>query len=273
MSFPQVKTAVPGRNLPGLGWLLGWIVGGAGLVMGAESNTPCARVEAVFLAARTALAAAPGSATNAVSLGRAAFVWADCATNDHQRAVIAEEAIQACRAAGVREPKYAAVPYYLAQNLGQLARTKSLGALKLVREMEKLWLRAQALDERLDFAGPDRSLGLVYLEAPGWPTSIGNHAKSRTHLERAVRLAPDYPDNRLALAEAQLRWHKREELAGQLAALAELWPRAQARLSGPEWEASWSEWESRLAALKNSLKKRSATAAGATRDRRVGAAD
>ena len=273
MSFPQVKTAALGRSLLRLGWLIAWTIEWGHPAIRAENGPPCAQAEAVFLAARTALAAAPDRATNAVSLGRAAFIWADCSTNEHQRAVIAEEAIRACRAAGVRDPQSAAVPYYLAQNLGQLARTKSLGALKLVREMEKLWLRAQALDENYDFAGPDRSLGIVYLEAPGWPTSIGNHAKSRTHLERAVRLAPDYPDNRLSLAEAQLRWHKREELAVQLAALAELWPRAQARFSGPEWEVSWAEWEARLAVLKNRAKARPATAAGATKDRRAGAVD
>ena len=222
----------------------------AGSLWAGETNAPCARAEAEFLAARAQLAAAPENGTNAWRLGRTAFIWADCATNDQQRAAIAEEAIRVCRAAVAREPKSAAHHYYLAQNLGQLAQTKSLGALKLVREMEKVWLQAQALDERLDFAGPDRSLGLLYLESPGWPTSIGNNAKARAHLEHAIQLEPDYPDNRLSLAEALAKWHKKGELGTQMSALTELWPRAKARFTGREWEASWQDWETRLAALK-----------------------
>lgn len=206
------------------------------------------------MAARAAQAAAPTNVASACQLGRTAFLWADCATNDHQRAQIANEGIRACRDAVARDPQSAAAHYYLAQNLGQLARTKSLGALKLVREMEKTWLRAVTLDERLDYAGPDRSLGMLYLDAPGWPTSVGSSAKSRAHLERAVQLAPDYPDNRLTLAEALQRWRKRDELAAQLRSLAELWPRAKVKFTGPEWEAAWLDWEARLAALKSKAK-------------------
>ena len=250
MSFRQAKTAMTGlRFSPALGgFVLLLLLVGA--LRAGETNSPCLRAAAEFQAARAQWAAAPENGTNVWRLGRAAFVWADCATNDQQRAVIAEEAIRVCRAAVAREPKTAAHHYYLAQNLGQLAQTKSLGALKLVREMEKAWLQAQTLDERLDFAGPDRSLGLLYLEAPGWPTSIGSNAKARMHLEHAVRLEPDYPDNRLCLAEALAKWHKKGELAAQLDDLEALWPRAKARLAGPEWEASWRDWETRWAALK-----------------------
>jgi len=35
-----------------------------------------------------------------------------------------------------RSENFAAAHYYLAMNLGQLARTKSVGALKLVKQME-----------------------------------------------------------------------------------------------------------------------------------------
>ena len=250
MNFPQVKT---GRVRAFL-WRVLALLGALGLFTApgraAETNAPCVRAEADFATARTAFAVAPKVVTNAWQLGRAAFLWADCATNDHQRAGIANEGIRACRAAVARDPQSAAAHYYLAQNLGELARTKSLGALKLVREMEKTWLKAQTLDERLDFAGPDRSLGMLYLDAPGWPTSLGSNAKARTHLERAVRLAPDYPDNRLTFAEALLRWRKRDELAVQLQALAELWPRAKLKFTGTEWDAAWLDWESRLVVLK-----------------------
>lgn len=51
-----------------------------------------------------------------------------------------------------RDPKSAAGHYYLGMNLGQLARTKLLGALKLVDEMEREFKAAVALDERFDHA-------------------------------------------------------------------------------------------------------------------------
>ena len=51
-------------------------------------------------------------------------------------------------------------------NLGQLARTRGLSALKLVDQMEREFTRARDLDEHLDWAGPDRNLGLLYGDAP-----------------------------------------------------------------------------------------------------------
>src|SRR5204863_6138936 len=117
----------------------------------------------------------------------------------------AQPAIEGCeRALGTNEAN-AALHYYLAMNQGQLARTKGFGALKLVREMEKEFSRAAELDSHFDYAGPDRNLGSLYLDAPGWPTSIGNHSKARQHLMRAVQLAPDYPDNHLCLLEGYIK--------------------------------------------------------------------
>ena len=53
------------------------------------------------------------------------------------------------------------------------------------------------LDPNYDLAGADRALGLLYYEAPGWPLSVGNKNKARQHLQRAVKLAPTYPENQL----------------------------------------------------------------------------
>ena len=250
VKFRQAQSLGPDRLFIGLTARLALATCLAAAAFGAEAGSPCARAEAGFLAARAAWNAAPDNATNAWRFARAAFDHADCAAADRQRAAIAEEAIRACRAAVAHDPRSAPAHYYLAQNLGQLARTKSLGALKLVREMEKTWLRAQELDEAFDHAGPDRSLGLLYRDAPGWPTSLGSNAKSRAHLERAVKLAPDFPENRLCFAETLLHWKKRDELAAQLKALDALWPRAKAQFTGDEWATAWPEWEARRTALR-----------------------
>jgi hypothetical protein len=89
-------------------------------------------------------------------------------------------------------------------NLGQLARTKGLSALKLVDQMEGEFTRARDLDEHLDYAGPDRSLGLLYRDAPVIG-SVGSRTRAREHLRRAVEVAPQYPENRLSLIEAYLK--------------------------------------------------------------------
>jgi hypothetical protein len=137
-------------------------------------------------------------------------------------------------------------------NLGQLARTKTLGALRIVDEMEREFKTAGELDEHFDYAGPDRNLGLLYLEAPSIG-SIGSRTKARHHLRRAAELAPDYPENRLNLIEALLRWSDRASARRELQALETLWPRARAALAGDDWTKSWKEWEQRLNSTRKKL--------------------
>jgi hypothetical protein len=97
---------------------------------------------------------------------------------------MAHEGIQVCRRWLQRAPNQAAAHYYLGMNLAQLARTKSLGALSIVKEMEKEWLATLALDAHCDYAGADRNLGLLYRDAPGFPLSIGSRLKAEQHLQR-----------------------------------------------------------------------------------------
>ena len=132
---------------------------------------------------------APGEATAAWQFGRACFDLAEFATNNTERASLAEQGIAACRLALARESNSAPAHYYLGMNLAQLARTKGLSALKLVDQMEREFTRARDLDEQLDYAGPDRNLGLLYRDAPVIG-SIGSRTRAREHLRRAVEVAP-----------------------------------------------------------------------------------
>jgi tetratricopeptide (TPR) repeat protein len=145
-------------------------------------------------------------------------------------------------------------------DLGQLARTELLGALKLVKEMEREFKTAAGLDEKFDFAGPERNLGLLYRDAPGWPASIGSKRKARNFLERAVKLAPDYPENHLNLAESYLQWRENDSARLKLNALDSLWPKAQTNFTGEKWEQSWSDWSTRRDAVRKKLEQISAPA-------------
>lgn len=211
--------------------------------------TERARFESTFLQAHTNHLASTNQYQPAWQLGLAAFDWADAQSSDRERARIAQIGIDACHAALALQTNGAEAHYFLALNLGQLAQTKTLGALRIVPRIEQAFLAALASDETVDNAGPDRGLGLLYFEAPGWPTSVGSRTKARKHLLHAVELAPLHPGNRLALAEALLDWRERSAARDQLDAIDRDWSTNRFRLAGPKWDADWRVWLARRNAL------------------------
>ena len=224
----------------------------------AQNKIFAMRAEAEFHRAQIQFQSDTNNSTNAWQFARACYDFADFATNDAERADIANQAIFACRQLIARESKIAAVHYYLAMNLGQLARTELLGALKIVKEMEREFKMAAALDAHFDFAGPERNLGLLYRDAPGWPASIGSERKAKNYLQQAVKLAPDYPENHLNLAESYLQWRESDDAKKELDALDALWPKAQKQFTGEKWEQSWSDWSTRRDAARKKLDETSA---------------
>ena len=212
-----------------------------------------ARARDAFKQARVQFQANTNDADAGVRFARACFDWADFATNDTARAALAQQGIAVCRQITAQKPKLAAGHYYLAMNLGQLARTELLGALKIVKEMEREFKTAESLDPHLDDAGPARCLGLLYRDAPGWPTSIGSTRKARSYLEQAVKVAPDFPENHLNLAESDLQWRDGDGAKKELKALDALWPEAQNNLTGEAWEQSWDDWSARRADVRKKL--------------------
>ena len=194
----------------------------------------------------------PGEGTSAWQFGRACFDLAEFAANNTQRASLAEQGIAACRLATAIQSNSAPAHYYLAMNLGQLARTKLLGALKLVDQMEREFGLALVLDEHIHWAGPDRNLGQLYRDAPVFG-SVGSRTRAREHLKRAVELAPQYPENWLALIEAYFNWGERTGAYRELQTLEGIWPAARTNFVGAAWAGSWAGWEPRLKKLKKKI--------------------
>ena len=192
---------------------------------------------------------------------RACFDLGEYATNNTERAEIAQRGIAVARQAIASEANSAPAHYYLAMNLGQLARTKGLGALKLVSEMEREFTLAHDIDEHFDYAGPDRNLGMLYRDAPSFG-SIGSRRKARQHLQRACELAPEYTENRLALIEAYLKWGDKTDAHREFSTLEQSLPKARSTLTGDAWAASWADWETRIKAVKKRLEE--ASKAGGT---------
>lgn len=191
--------------------------------------------------------------TSAWKFAEACFELAEHSTNDTQRASLAEEGIAAAEYAVQKNPRSAPGHFYLAMNKGQLARTRTLGALPLVKEMEESFLTSIRLDPRFNFASAHRSLGMLYLDAPGWPASIGSKSKARRHLEKAVELAPDYPTNHLELMRACLRWGDKSDLAKTISRYTRLLPSARQKLTGETWKNSWKNWDAEWSDLQSKL--------------------
>jgi tetratricopeptide (TPR) repeat protein len=196
------------------------------------------------------------SDTNSVEaawhFSRACFDLAEFAASNADRAELGERGIAVARQLVARHPSSAEGHYYLAMNMGQLARTKTFGALRLVPQMETEFSAARRFNERFDHAGPDRNLGLLYLEAPSFG-SIGNRGKAREHLRRAVELEPDYPENRLILIEAFLRWGDTTAAAREFKTLSEGWSHARQKFAAENWTLSWLDWDKRFEKLKAQL--------------------
>ena len=207
-------------------------------------------MERVFFEAQAHFNKANNDPEAAWHFARACFDWADLADSKARRAELAEQGIAACREAIQHDPKLAPADYYLGLNLGQLARTKKIGAFKLIDEMEMRFKAAIALDPKFDYAGAHRSLGLLYLDAPGWPTSIGNRSNARLHLSKAVEISPEYPDNWLCLLEAYLKWGEKSAIQSQLASTEEALLRARKTFVGDLWESSWQDWDRRWEKIK-----------------------
>jgi len=209
------------------------------------------RAEKAFTSAKTRFEADTNNAEAAWQFGRACYDWADYAATDTRRAEIARLGIAACRKLLEKDTNSALGHYYLAMDTGQLANAKrGFEGLRLVSQMEAEFKIALGLDAKIDFAGPDRNLGLLYWQTPGWPISLGSKAKARLHLQQALKIAPDYPENHINLLEAELKWGDTDGVLRGLKALDELWPAARIKLAGDEWASSWFDWDKRRMELK-----------------------
>ena len=218
-------------------------------------NPLAERARAQLAEARGRYQADGNNPTNAAQLACACYDAADVATNNAERASLAREGIASCRKSISARADYAGTHYYLGMNYGQLAHTEQFwSALNLVREMEQEFKTAAGLDPLFDYAGPERNLGLLYFQAPGI-VSIGNNRKARVCLESAAKLAPDYPENLLNLAEVYLKWDEPDKASLELKLLEAVWPKAQTNFASEAWMENWDDWTTRRDEVVKALNK------------------
>jgi hypothetical protein len=233
-----------------------------GQIVFADANPTTTYAERVVNAYKLASAQYHSDSHNpeiVIKFARASFDLADFSSDDDERARVANEGIAAARQLVARDPRSVGGHYYLAMNLGQLARTKTLGALRIVNEMEREFKIVHDLDPKFDFAGASRNLGMLYHETPGWPTSIGSRKKAKQFLEEAYKLSPEYPENGLYLIETYLKWGDKKEAQRAFADLRNRWPGIKQTLSGDQYARDWPDWERRFSRLEAKLGDRAIT--------------
>jgi len=249
---------LPNPALPAGASAADWLVLtlGLGLILDfkayAVENDPLEHARSRFQDTRNLYTVQPKAPQCAWQFGRACFDLAELATNRDERADVAQLGIAACRQGLANNSNSVQSHYYLGLNLGQLARTRGFGALKLVDQMERELSAARELDPHFDYGGPDRSLGLLYRDAPTF-LSVGNRTKAAEHLRKAVELAPDFPENRLNLIESYLKWGNRSDARREMDDLEQLWPKARQKFSGPTWTANWVDWNAQFQAFKKKI--------------------
>lgn len=128
--------------------------------------------------------------------------------------------------------------YWYAINVGLLADVDRSYGLNAVPEMEVALRRAGELNERYDYGGPVRVLGILHLRTPAPPVSIGSSRQGLRLLQHASELFPDYPENALYLAEALRDTNHPNDARVALAKVlaAPPWPDRQFESAG--WKAA-----------------------------------
>lgn len=253
--FDGQKTPIPPpRRLHAIGLSLSILFAATATLFAgtAQEQVFAERARAAYDQARAEYQSQMSNPVVAWEFARTCYDLTDRGTNQSQDAAIAQEGITACQRA-LRFTNCAALHYYMGLNLGQLAQYEMLHGLHIVHEMEHEWQLAADLDPHYDFAGPNRSLGLLYRDAPGWPLSIGNRDKAEEFLQSAAVLAPDDPENILNLAETYLKWGNTTNARHELQILEALWPKAQKALTGEKWEYDWYDWSKRRGDLRRKL--------------------
>jgi tetratricopeptide (TPR) repeat protein len=143
--------------------------------------------------------------THHTSLGsHICFLLADrTATDQIRRERFASEGVYWAEIALTGEGKEDGdVYYYLAVNLGISVKEHMALALKNLDRLVSSLEKAIELSPDVNYGGPFRVLGMIYLKAPPWPRGIGDGDRALELLHEAVQKHPEHPKNQIFYAQA-----------------------------------------------------------------------
>jgi len=229
------------------------VLPGEKIDLGGLDDCPASRLEELVIQANTFYINTPtrqiacalerlrlnAGATGAAPVAaRLCFLVADRERNAARREKLASEGIRWAELALLQGTDNAAVHYYLALNLGLAVRSHAALAMKNLKRLESTLKKACQQDCSIDYAGPMRLLGMLYLLAPPWPKGIGDIDKALELLERAVHDYPQHPLNHVFYARAL--WEAEEDDAREQ--ITEHLQRARGLLTEAKWRGARQRW-------------------------------
>jgi len=163
----------------------------------------------------------------------------------------AEQGIEYAGRCLMTAPEEPGCYYWQAVNTGLYYKIHVIGYQKGIKRMISDCNRVIALDPKYDHAGAYRMLGEIYAllpETAGRPDSVTRDLdRAEEYLRQAVRLAPSYPENHLALADVLFKKEKVEDALDELTQAKELTPQWRTDVSYDDWRDAAFELERRIA--------------------------
>lgn len=165
-----------------------------------------------------------------------------------QRLKMADRGLKHAQALIKLRPKEPSGHYGWAVLTGRHMKDERLPDVGVVKKLKAAAEKSVDLDESYRHGAAFRYLGELYAKAPAWPVSIGDMDEAVFHFREAVRVAPNWPKNRLALAEALASEGEADEARAQIQQLDRLL--AQENPKWCDYEA-WSMRQRRERVLKS----------------------
>jgi tetratricopeptide (TPR) repeat protein len=141
--------------------------------------------------------------------------------------------------------------YWRAVNTGLYYRIHIIGYQKGIKRMISDCDKVISLDPKYDQAGAYRMLGEIYAQLPetaGRPDSITRDLDTaEDFLLKAVRTAPGYPENHIAMADVLFKQEKFTQALESLVRAKELTPHWRTDISYEDWKNTTFDLEKKLA--------------------------
>ena len=87
----------------------------------------------------------------------------------------------------------------IVNELGNLRINKPFSAIWRLGRLEKSLIKLKKIDQKFEYAAADRVLAIIYAESPR--LIIGSNTKARKHFPEALKIAPEFPANKILYAE------------------------------------------------------------------------
>ncbi len=149
-------------------------------------------------------------------------------------------------------PENAGCHYWRAVNTGLYYQIRIIGYQKGIKQMIEDCKIVIEVNPKYDHAGAYRMMGQIYTQLPQTGANVQSVTRdlslAEEYLRKATSLAPDYPENYLALSETLVAQNEIPEALDSLATAKEL---------TPHWktDTSYDEWKVTMRGLENKLKK------------------